>query len=52
MNLAIYNLLGKQLITTQVNGNTNFAINDLSRGVYLVSFTNGINTITKKVYIE
>jgi len=51
-NLAIYNLLGKQLITTQVNGNTNFAINDLSRGVYLVSFTNGINTITKKVYIE
>ena len=51
-NLAIYNLLGKQLINTQVNGNTNFAINDLSRGVYLVSFTNGINTITKKVYIE
>ena len=51
-NLAIYNLLGKQLINTQVNGNTNFAINDLSKGIYLVSFTNGINIITKKVYIE
>jgi hypothetical protein len=51
-NLAIHNLLGKQLINTQVNGNTNFDINDLSRGIYLVSFTNGRNTITKKVYIE
>jgi len=51
-NLAIHNLLGKQLINTQVNGNTNFDINDLSKGIYLVSFTNGINTITKKVYIE
>ena len=51
-NLAIYNLLGKQLINTQVIGNTNFAINDLSKGIYLVSFTSGIKTITKKVYIE
>ena len=51
-NLAIYSLLGKQLINTQVNGNTNFAINDLNKGIYLVSFTNGENTITKKVYIE
>jgi hypothetical protein len=51
-NLAIYNLLGKQLINTQINGNTNFDINDLSKGIYLVTFTNGLNTITKKVYIE
>ena len=51
-NLVIYNLLGEQLIATQVIGNTNFAINDLSKGIYLVSFTSGINTITKKVYIE
>ena len=50
--LAIHNLLGKQLMNTQVNGNINFDINDLSKGIYLVSFTNGINTITKKVYIE
>jgi hypothetical protein len=51
-NLGIHNLLGKQLVNTMVNGNTNFDINDLSKGIYLVSFTNGINTITKKVYIE
>ena len=51
-NMAIHNLLGKQLMNTQVNGNTNFAINDLSKGIYLVSFTNVRNTITKKVYIE
>jgi len=51
-NLAIYNLLGEQLIATRVIGNSNFAINDLSKGIYLVSFTSGINTVTKKVYIE
>ena len=51
-NLRIHNLLGKQLVKTMVNGSTNFDINDLSKGIYLVSFTNGINTITKKVYIE
>ena len=51
-NLVIHNLLGKQLINTKVNGNTKFDINDLSKGIYLASFTNGINTITKKVYIE
>ena len=50
--LLIHNLLGKQLISTQVSGNTNFDINDLGKGIYLVSFTNGRNTITKKVYIE
>jgi hypothetical protein len=50
--LTIHNLLGKQLMNTQVKGNINFAINDLSKGIYLVSFTNGRNTITKKVYIE
>ena len=51
-NLLIHNLLGKQLMNTQVKGNINFDVNDLSKGIYLVSFTNGINTITKKVYIE
>ena len=50
--LTIHNLLGKQLMNTQVKGNINFAINDLSKGIYLVSFTKGRNTITKKVYIE
>ena len=50
--LIIHNLLGKQLMNTKINGNTNFDVNELTKGIYLVSFTNGINVITKKVYIE
>lgn len=50
--LVIHNLLGKQLISTNINGNISLDINDLSKGIYLVSFTNGTSTITKKIYIE
>jgi hypothetical protein len=50
--LTIHNLLGKQLMSTAVSGNISLGINDLSKGIYLVSFTNGVSTITKKVYIE
>ena len=51
-SLVIHNLLGKQLISTTINGNISLDINDLSKGIYLVSFANGTSTITKKVYIE
>ena len=50
--LTIHNLLGKQLMSTAVSGNICLGINDLSKGIHLVSFTNGMSTITKKVYIE
>ena len=51
-SLVIHNLLGKKLISTTINGNISLDINDLSKGIYLVSFANGTSTITKKVYIE
>ena len=39
--LIIHNLLGKQLMSTTVSGNISLGYNDLSKGIYLVSFTNG-----------
>jgi len=50
--VSVYNLLGKRLINARINKEGILNVEHLNKGVYLVSFTNGKSTITKKVYID
>lgn len=50
--LSMFNLLGKQVLNKKVNSNEVINVAELNKGIYLVSFTAGASTITKKVFID
>ena len=51
MNVKIYNVLGKEVLSTKVN-NTTVDVSNLASGVYMVKITEEGNTATRKLVIK
>lgn len=51
MNVKIYNVLGKEVLSTKVN-NTAVDVSNLASGVYMVKITEEGNTATRKLVIK
>lgn len=51
VNVAVYNILGKQVIAQEVNNNT-LNVSNLNSGVYLLKLTQNGASTTKKLVIE
>ena len=50
LNIEIFNILGKRLITDEVNSNKNYLnLSNLNSGIYLIKISNNNKTITKKL---
>ena len=50
LNIEIFNVLGKRIISDKVNANKNHLnLSDLNSGIYLIRISNGKQTITKKL---
>ena len=50
--LAVYNLLGKQLVSQKLDGHITYVQREFEPGVYVVSFTNAGKTQTAKVIVK
>jgi len=52
--LSVYNVLGQEMISRQLDGKTIYSVNmnGASKGYYLVKIITEHNTITRKVYID
>ena len=50
--ISVYNLLGKQVINSRVNKVDIISVGHLTKGIYLVSFSDGRSNITKKIFVE
>ena len=51
MNVKIYNVLGKEVLSTKVN-NTSVDVSNLASGVYMVKITEEGKTATRKLVIQ
>lgn len=52
-NIRVFSLLGKEVLTTTVNGNSNkVALPSLSTGIYIVKATSNLGEVTKKIVLE
>ena len=54
-NLKLYNLLGKEVLSTTLNNNTNtqtISAEGLSTGIYVIKLESGNNLLTKKLIIK
>ena len=51
MNVKIYNVLGKEVLSTKVN-NTSVDVSNLASGVYIVKVTEEGKTATRKLVIQ
>lgn len=50
LNIEIFNILGKRIISDEVNSNKNYLnLSDLNSGIYLIKISNSNQTITKKL---
>ncbi len=50
LKIEIFNVLGKRVISDEVNSNKNYLnLSDLNSGIYLIKISNGNQTITKKL---
>ncbi len=50
LNIEIFNILGKRIISDEVNSNKNYLnLSNLNSGIYLIKISNGNQTITKKL---
>ena len=50
LNIEIFNILGKRIISDEVNSNKNYLnLSDLNSGIYLIKISNNNQTITKKL---
>lgn len=50
LNIDIYNILGKRVLSDKVNSNKNYLnLASLNSGIYLIKISNGNQTITKKL---
>lgn len=51
-NVTVYDSLGKQISSKQVQGKENVTLNNAARGIYMVVITSGSTVTTKKVVIK
>jgi len=54
-NLKLYNLLGKEVLSTTLANNTNtqtISTEGLSAGIYVIKLESGNNLLTKKLIIK
>ena len=50
LNIEIFNILGKRIISDEVNSNKNYLnLSNLNSGIYLIKISNNNQTITKKL---
>ncbi len=50
--LSVINLIGKTLINQTVNQSQNIDLSELTAGIYLVNYTQGSQTVTKKILVD
>jgi len=49
---VIFNLIGKEIVTAKINQSTVVDLSNQPKGIYLVSYTQGTERITKKVLLR